>query len=224
MITQILDYLKNLPVYFYTSLGIMALIAILSVIAGNKVKKMDVRQTPSKFMTIFISAVESYNTMIKGYIGKHWTFVAPVTLTLAAYVFLSNISGAFALDSPTKYTSITFSISITSFIIVQLTGLISQSWRHFLGLFKPFWPMFPLNVMSEFTPIISMSLRLFGNIASGSVFLFLIYKFGGWLSIFIAPAFHMVFDIGFGLIQAVVVVLLTVIFASNKVSESDFAK
>ncbi len=224
MMTQILDYLKNLPVYFYTSLGIMVFIAVLSIIAGTKVRKMDVRETPTKFMTMFISAVEAYNKMIKGYIGKHWTFVAPVTLTLAAYVFLSNISGVFALDSPTRYTSITFSLSISSFIIVQVTGFISQNWRHFLGLFKPFFPMFPLNVMSEFTPIISMSLRLFGNIASGSVFLVLVYRFGGWLSIIIAPAFHVVFDIGFGLIQAVVIVLLTVIFASNKVSENDFAK
>lgn len=224
MMTQILDYLKNLPVYFYTSLGIMTFIAILSIIAGTRVKKMDVRETPNRFMTIFISAVESYNKMIKGYIGKHWRFIAPVTLTLAAYVLLSNVSGIFALQAPTKFTSITFSLSITSFLIVQTTGFISQSWRHLLGLFKPFWPMLPLNLMSEFTPIISMALRLFGNIASGSVFLVLVYRFGGWLSVIIAPAFHLVFDIGFGLIQAVVLILLTVIFASNKVSENDFAK
>ncbi len=224
MMTQILDYLKNLPGYFYTSLGIMAFIAVISIIVGIKVKKMDVRQTPSKFMTLFISLVEFYNNMIKGYIGKHWKFVAPVTLTLAIYVLLSNISGVFALDSPTRYTSITFSLSIASFIIVQTTGFISQSWRHLLGLFKPLAPMFPLNVVSELTPIISMSLRLFGNVASGSVFLVIVYRGAGWLSIFIAPAFHIVFDIGFGFIQAVVIVLLTIIFASNKVSESDFAK
>jgi F-type H+-transporting ATPase subunit a len=210
--TQILDYLKNLPVYFYTSLGIMAFIAVISIIVGIKVKKMDVRETPSKFMTLFISLVEFYNNMIKGYIGKHWKFVAPVTLTLAIYVLLSNISGVFALDSPTRYTSITFSLSIASFIIVQTTGFISQSWRHLLGLFKPLAPMFPLNVVSELTPIISMSLRLFGNVASGSVFLVIIYRGAGWLSIFIAPAFHVVFDIGFGFIQAVVIVLLTIIF------------
>lgn len=224
MMTQILDYLKNLPGYFYTSLGIMTFIAVISVIVGSKIKKMDVRQTPSKFMTLFISLVEFYNNMIKGYIGKHWKFVAPVTLTLAIYVLLSNISGVFALDSPTKYTSITFSLSITSFIIVQTTGFISQSWRHLLGLFKPFVPMLPLNLVSEFTPIISMALRLFGNMASGSVFLVLIYRGAGWFSVFIAPAFHVIFDIGFGFIQAIVLILLTVIFASNKVSESDFAK
>ncbi len=220
--TQVLDYLTSLPTYFYTSLGIMAFIAIISVIVGVRVKKLDVREQPSKFMTVFITAVESYNKMIKGYIGKHWRFVAPVTLTLAIYVLLANVSGTFALDSPTRYTSITFSLSITSFIIIQLTGFISQGWRHLLGVFKPLPPMFPLNVISELTPIISISLRLFGNIASGAVFLFLIYSFTGWLSIFIAPAFHVIFDIGFGAIQAVVIVLLTVIFASNKVHENDF--
>jgi F-type H+-transporting ATPase subunit a len=37
----------------------------------------------------------------------------------------------------------------------------------------------------------------------------------------IAPAFHLVFDVGFGLIQALVYVLLTVIFASSKIDEKD---
>ncbi|MBE0700637.1 MAG: F0F1 ATP synthase subunit A, partial [Acholeplasmataceae bacterium] len=160
----------------------------------------------------------------RDYIGKHWRFVAPLTLALAFYVLFSNVSGIFALDSPTKYTSITFSLSISAFLIIQITGFVSQSWRHLLSVFKPFVPMLPLNLISEFTPIISMALRLFGNIASGSVFLVLIYRFTGWFSIFIAPAFHVVFDIGFGLVQAIVLILLTVIFASNKVDERDFVK
>jgi F-type H+-transporting ATPase subunit a len=63
---------------------------------------------------------------------------------------------------------------------------------------------------------------LFGNIISGAVFLVLIYRFTGWLSLLIAPAFHLVFDVGFGLIQALVYVLLTVIFASSKIDEKDF--
>jgi F-type H+-transporting ATPase subunit a len=81
--------------------------------------------------------------------------------------------------------------------------------------------MAPLNIISEFTPIISMALRLFGNIASGALLLTLLYKMLGWFSIVITPAFHLIFDIGFGLIQTLVIVLLTIIFASLKVDEAD---
>ncbi|MFP4177594.1 MAG: F0F1 ATP synthase subunit A, partial [Acholeplasmataceae bacterium] len=193
-------------------------------IVGMRVKRLDVREKPSKFMTVFISTIDFFNNMIKDYIGKHWRFVAPLTLTLAVYVLFANVSGLFALDTPTKYTSITFSLSIASFIIVQVTGFVSQSFRYLKGLFEPYAVMFPLNLMSDITPILSMALRLFGNIASGSVMLILIYRFTGWLSPLITPAFHLIFDIGFGIIQMVVLVLLTVIFASIKVSEDDFVK
>jgi len=214
--------LSDIPIYFYTSLGIMAFISIASILISVKVNKMDVRDKPGKFMTVIISFVEMMNNFVKGYVGKHWKSITPAVLALSLYVFISNVSGLFALDSPTKYTSITFSVSITSFIIIQFTGFKSMGWKHLLGVFKPLAPMAPLNIVSEFTPILSMALRLFGNIASGALLITLIYGITGWFAIIVAPAFHLVFDIGFGFIQTMVVVMLTVIYSSMKVDESDF--
>ena len=221
MFNTVLDYFLTLPKYFYASLFVMLVVAIISYVVGKRVEKLDVRETPAKFYTIFIGFIGFFNGFVKGYIGKHWRFVAPLTLTMALYVFLSNVSGIISIDAPTKYTTITFSLSIISFIIVQLTGFISQSWRYLLGLFQPLPFMFPLNIISELSPLISMALRLFGNIVSGAVILGLIYRATGIFSIFVAPPFHLIFDIGFGLIQTLVLVLLTVIFAANKIDESD---
>ena len=217
-----IDYLLSLPGYFYTSLGIMAGIAVVLSYVGFKVSKLNPGSIPNKGLTLFISFVKMFNDMVKGYVGKNWKVLSPLVLTLAIYVFVSNVSGMFALDAPTKYTSITFSLSIFAFLIIQITGIISSRWGHLLGLLKPFAPMLPLNLIGEVTPIISIALRLFGNIISGAVFLVLIYRFTGWLSVFIAPAFHLVFYVGFGLIQALVYVLLTVIFTSSKIDEKDF--
>ncbi|MCF7933098.1 MAG: F0F1 ATP synthase subunit A [Acholeplasmataceae bacterium] len=219
-----IDYIRNLPVYFWTSVLMMVIIAVFAIVSGHLISKMDVKAKPSKPIAAIISAVDGYNKMIKSYIGRTWRYVAPLTLTLAIYVLLSNISGIFAVDTPTKYTSITFSLSIASFIIVQTAGFVSQGFRYLKGLFQPFPLLFPLNLVSEITPILSMALRLFGNIASGSIFLFLIYKLAGWFSVFLAPPMHLIFDIGFGAIQALVLVLLTIVFASTKVSEDDFVE
>jgi F-type H+-transporting ATPase subunit a len=218
---NIIDYIKELPVYFITSLGIILALIIFSVIIGNYVSKLDVREKPHIIATLVIQFIDFFNNYVKGYIGKHWKFVTPITLTLALYVAVANMSGILALESPTRYTSITFSLSIISFVVVQATGFISQSWKHLLGLFKPLWPLFPLNLISDVTPILSMALRLFGNIVSGSVILMLVYQLTGWASIFVAPAFHLVFDIGFGLVQTLVLVLLTIVFASIKIDEDD---
>ncbi|MDX9691998.1 MAG: FoF1 ATP synthase subunit a [Acholeplasmataceae bacterium] len=218
---SIIQFIFDLPVYFKTSLFLMAVLILLSYIVGSKVSKLDVRDKPSKFLTIFISFIGFFNKFVKENIGKHWRYVAPLTLSMAFYVFISNISGIWALDAPTKYTAITFSLSIIAFIIVQSTGFISKSWKHLLSIFSPLPPMAPLNIISEFTPIISMALRLFGNIATGALVLTLVYRMLGWASIIVAPGFHLLFDIGFGLIQTLVIVLLTIIFASLKVDEAD---
>lgn len=219
---QILNYISSLPSYFITSLGIMTAMAIILYFAGKRVEKLNPRSKPSKVMTVFIGFVKFFNEFMRGYVGKQAIWLTPMVMTLAIYVFIANVSGMFALDSPTKYTSITFSLSIFAFLIIQITGLISAKWKHFLSVFQPIPFLMPLNIIGEVTPIISIALRLFGNIISGAVFIVMIYRFTGWASVVIAPAFHLIFDVGFGLIQALVYVLLTVIFTSSKIDEKDF--
>jgi F-type H+-transporting ATPase subunit a len=219
---NVISYLQSLPNYFLTSLGIMVFIGVFLSVIGYRVSKLDYKATPKVLDALSIKFVSFFNTMMKGYVGKHWKVLTPLLMSIAIYVFLSNISGMFALDAPTKYTTITFSLSILAFLIIQITGIISSKWGHLKALFEPFAPLLPLNIIGEVTPIISLSLRLFGNIISGTVFLILVYRFGGWLSIIIAPAFHLIFDLGFGLIQAIVLILLTIVFTSSKIDEKDF--
>lgn len=221
LIDDFINVINDPPAYFITSLIIMAVIGIFLTIMGFKIEKMDVKEKPNKLRTVLISMIDGLNTFIKGYVGKHWRYITPFVLTMALYVFISNIGGIIALDSPTKYTAVTFSMSLIAFYVVQSTGIISQGAKHFLGIFKPLWPMFPLNIVSEFVPILSMAMRLFGNIAGGALIMTLIYGLTSWASILVAPVFHLVFDIAFGLIQTVVICLLTIIFSSMKISDED---
>ena len=69
------------------------------------------------------------------------------------------------------------------------------------------------------SPLISLSMRLFGNILSGSILMYLVYSLTGWLSSFIidfnflgpivAPILHAYFDIFAGCIQTLVFVTLS---------------
>ncbi|MFR2767157.1 MAG: F0F1 ATP synthase subunit A [Thomasclavelia sp.] len=71
------------------------------------------------------------------------------------------------------------------------------------------WP--PTNILGTLAPLISLSMRLFGNIVAGSILLSLIYSFTGYLSQYvinfnflgpvIAPIFHAYFDVFAGFIQ-----------------------
>lgn len=213
---------KSLPLTVYVSIIVITLIlSILLIIIGSKVKKLKVDEKPSKFMALILTGVDGFNSFIKGTVGKKWKYVAPLTLALGIAIFFTNISGMFGMDTPSKYISVTLAFSIISVLIVQSTGVVSQGWRHIKTLFQPFPFMFPMNLMSDVTPLISMTVRLFGNIVSGSILIMMIYHLLGFAAPIVAAPLHLLFDLGFGFIQTVVFVLLTVIFASNKVDEND---
>ena len=151
--------------------------------------------------------------------------LVPIILTLALFIFTSNISGLFLLDTPTKYATVTLAFAIVSVVTIQAVGLISKGIRHFKTLMGPIWwfspVMIPLNIMSDLVPLISMTMRLFGNIASGAAVVVLIYSASGAFTFITAPIVHTIFDIGFGLIQTIVFVLLTTVFSSHKIDEKD---
>lgn len=200
---------------------IVLFISIISIVVGSKVKKLRIGDKPSKLLTVFITFIAFFNNFVKNNIGKHWKYVTPFVLTLAIYIFIANISSLFLLDPPTKYTAVTAVLALFSIVTVQTTGMVSRGFKHVKTWFEPMAFMFPLNIMSDITPLISMTLRLFGNIASGAALLYMIYNITGYFSPIAALPLHILFDIGFGLIQTIVFVLLTVIFASNKTDEND---
>ena len=219
---DLLSVLKNPPGYFVTSVIIMSAIIVFSIVVGTKVSKMNPKDKPSKGLSLVISAIGGFNNLVKEVIGKHWIVITPSVLSLAMYIFNSNISGVTGISTtPTKFSAITFSLSIIAVTTIQMMGFISKGWSHIKSIFEPVPFIAPLNIIGEITPLISLALRLFGNIASGSLIMFLIYKLSGWASLIIAPAFHLVFDIGFGLIQTIVFVLLTLILSSTKIDEND---
>ena len=76
----------------------------------------------------------------------------------------------------------------------------------------------PINIIGELAVPLSLSLRLFGNILSGTVMMGLIY---GLLPIFLKlglPAvLHIYFDLFSGAIQTYVFCMLTMVYVTDKI-------
>jgi F-type H+-transporting ATPase subunit a len=104
--------------------------------------------------------------------------------------------------------------------MTQVIGFRAQGMRYLTKFFnilnifkKPFFGFMDflvgfLELISEFAKILSLSLRLFGNIFAGAVMLFVI----GALIPYFVPSMLMMFEFFIGLIQAVVFGLLTMVF------------
>ncbi|HKL61665.1 MAG TPA: FoF1 ATP synthase subunit a [Acholeplasma sp.] len=218
---EVLFKIQPIPSYLISSWVIMLFLIVVLSFIGYRVKHMKIGTKPSKLIGAAIFLVEFFNDFVRNNVGKMWKFVTPMVMTLGIYIFVANISGLFGLETPTRYTAITFPLTLFAVITIQATGIISRKWRHIKTWFEPLPFMFPINLVGDVTPLLSMTLRLFGNIASGAMLLTLVYEALGWFAPLAAVPLHALFDIGFGFIQAMVFVLLTVILASLKMEAEE---
>lgn len=117
----------------------------------------------------------------------------------------------------------TVALALISVIMTQVIGVRAQGVRYFSKFFntttifkKPFFGAIDLAVsilelISEFSKILSFAFRLFGNIFAGAVLLFLI---GSLVPVF-AQSAVLLFEFFIGLIQAFVFGMLTMVFMAQ---------
>ena len=212
----------------YASLFIILALIIVSIIVGIRVKKLDPKGKTPAWLVPFLMIVDFINNLTKESFGRRWKPYAPYLLALMSFVFFANISGVVGLATPTSYIVIDACLAIISFFVIQITGMISQGPKGYLkGFIDPIPLMLPINIISELTLPISLALRIMGNIMSGAVIGSIVkglVGINGWLAFIIIPGtviVNLIFDLFSGIIQTLVFVYLTTIFASMKVNPKD---
>ena len=83
----------------------------------------------------------------------------------------------------------------------------------------PIW--FPINVISELAVPVSLSLRLFANVLSGTIMMTLVYGLLKWVATVWPAALHVYFDLFSGAIQTYVFCMLTMTYISNAIGEEN---
>lgn len=201
----------------HISMAIVMLILIVFAIAANiAIRRADPSKAPSGFLNVVEFIVQAVDNMAIGGMGAtHAGKYANYLGSLFAFVALSNISGLLGLRPPTADYGTTFALAIITFVLIHYAGFKYQKFGHITSLFKPVI-LSPINIIGEIATPISMSLRLFGNILSGTVMMALIYGLiPKILTIAWPGVLHIYFDIFSGCIQAYVFVMLTMVFVSG---------
>lgn len=120
----------------------------------------------------------------------------------------------------------TVALALLSVIATQIVGIRAQGWRYiyrFINVRTLFSrPGFGamdlavslLELISEFSKILSFAFRLFGNMFAGMVLLFLISTLAPATGVFF-PSLVMLFEFFIGAIQAFVFGMLTLVFMSQ---------
>ena len=219
---KIVEFYNSLAPSLQSSIWITLILLVLIILLRIKMRNYTADK-PAKGIILFVeSFIKMMNNFTKGMVGKRWRVLSPYFITIAVFIFVSNISGLFGFTPPTVSLSVTLTLALMSFFIIQFSGIRSTGLVNYLKGFASPAPMTPLNIISECVVPISLSIRLFGNILSGSVLITLIYGFFGWFALLVSPVLHAIFDVAFGLIQTLVFVMLTAVFIGNKLDESEF--
>jgi F-type H+-transporting ATPase subunit a len=142
---------------------------------------------------------------------------------LAIFIFTCNIFGLFFfVQPPTANPSTTFALSITAFIYYNLVGIkdngLVKYLKHFAGPLPLLAPlMVPIEIISHLARILSLALRLFGNIfgehTATGIFFFLFP--------FILPWPMMGLGIFGALLQAFIFIMLTMAYLNGAVPQED---
>ena len=202
-------------------LFVMLTILIFALFANKAIKKADPNEVPGPFLNFVELVVEMLGNMVSGSMGKEKANkFANYVSALFIFILACNLSGLMGLRPPTADYGVTFPLAIITWIMIQYNGFKYQKWGKIKGLFEPIFLFFPMNLISEFSTPISMSLRLFGNILSGTVMMGLLYGLLPKVLVLVWPAaLHLYLDVFSGCIQTYVFCMLTMCFISDAIGE-----
>ncbi len=197
---------------------ILALV-VFALIANRVIRKADPEKAPGPFLNVIEYMVDAIDNLTKTNMGeKHGGKFANYIGTIFCFILLANISGLFGLRPPTADYGVTFGLAIITFVLIHYNGFKYQKSKHITNLFKPAL-LTPINIIGELATPLSMSLRLFGNVLSGTVMMALIYGLIGKFAIIWPSVLHGYFDVFSGAIQTYVFSMLTMVFISNTFEE-----
>ncbi len=224
-----IHYLKEINFFGHTvcittthvSLLIISIvIVVLAVVANKKLKKVSEADAPSGFMNMIELIVEMIQNLVRSVMGETGKKFMNYIGTVFIFILLCNISGLLGLRAPTADYGVTLPLGLITFFLIHYNGVKKNKIGHFTALFKPSFILFPINLIGEIAVPLSLSLRLFGNVLSGTVMMGLIY---GLLPVPVTtgiPAvLHIYFDIFSGCIQAYVFCMLTMVYINDKIAD-----
>ncbi len=197
---------------------VFLLLGTFALIANRTMKHAS--DVPTGFQNVVELIVEMLDNMIKASMGSSAAKFANYIGTIFIFILISNISGLFGLRPPTADYGVTLALGLITFTLIHFNKFKYQKVSGVIkGLCDP-WPIWaPINMIGDIAVPISLSLRLFANVLSGTVMMALVYGLLKWIAVFWPAVLHVYFDLFSGAIQTYVFCMLTMTYVSDAIGE-----
>ena len=178
---------------------------------------------PGKLQIVLEDGVSALQGMMHDYVGHKAPRYLAIVTTMFVFILSGNLMGLIpGLKSPTSNINVTLGCALTVAVYYHLQGVKAQGIGHYLKHFAapPGAPIFlapimlPIEIISHISRVLSLSLRLFGNIFGEDLVILILFS----IVPFIVPVPMMVLGLITASLQAFIFVLLTTIYLGGAVA------
>jgi F-type H+-transporting ATPase subunit a len=212
-----------IPDYLAIIIVIVAGLTVLSLIVRSRLSV----EEPGKLQILFEDALTGLNGMLDDWVGPKGRRFLPLVGTMAVFIWVANMAGMVpGLMAPTSNFNVTLGCAITVWVYYHYQGMKEQGVGPYLKHFAapPGAPlamaplMLPIELISHFARVLSLSIRLFGNIFGEELVILILAS----IIPFFVPLPMMFLGLLTGTLQAAIFAILTMVYLGGAVaSEHD---
>ncbi|MCP3898668.1 MAG: F0F1 ATP synthase subunit A [Desulfobacteraceae bacterium] len=201
-------------IYMWAAMIVMIFFGWL---AGKNVQLVP-KMTQNVF-EVLVSGLEEFMVTVTGEEGR-WVF--PFTATLFLFIFLGNLMGLVpGLFPPTASINTTLGLALCSVPFSWAVGIKYHGPKYIKHFCGPVWWMIPLmlpiEIIGHLARVLSLTLRLFGNMMGHELVVGILLTLGG---LFLAPLPVMALGVFVSLVQAFVFFLLSTMYLSEAIAHA----
>lgn len=211
----------NLPIP--TQIVMFGFVVIVAVVVLTILRGKLSTESPTNRQQSFEVGVEAIRTFLTDLVGPGGMKHFPVVATFAVLILLSNLTGMLPdMVAPTASFNVTLALALSSFLYYNYVGISENGLLgHLKHLMGPVpwlaFLMFPIEIISNVARILSLSIRLFGNIygeeqVSGSI---------AAMVQWVVPALLMPLGLLTSLLQAFIFIVLSMLYIGEVTHHSD---
>jgi F-type H+-transporting ATPase subunit a len=208
-----------IPNYLVMTMLIVALVTVVCLIMKSRLSV----ENPSRFQILLEDGVTAVVNLLQEWIGPEGKQYLPLIFTFGLFILLGNYAGLVpGLMAPTANINVTVGLAITTWVYYHYQGFRKQGVVNYLKHFAvppgaPLWMaplMLVIELISHTSRLLSLSLRLFGNIFGEELVIVIL----GSIVPFIVPLPMMFLGLITGGLQAFIFVLLSIIYLQAAVA------
>lgn len=197
------------------------LVMIILIVAAKLCTK-SIKMIPTGGQNFFEAVLGGFEDFSVDVMGEHGRPYFPIIATLFLYILLMNWLGLVpGMLSSTSNINTPLSMALAVFVITVFVGIKEHGVHYIKHFAGPFWwlapLMLPIEIIGFFARVVSLTLRLFGNVMGEDLVLIILFFLAGS---FLAPLPMMGLAIFTSFVQAFIFSLLTMLYIAGALEEA----